>query len=141
MGTDLPRVSGFRTVADPYTGEELYAIPAMRPDVAAIHVHEADEQGNARIYGSPGYDLAMVAAARRVFLTAERILPSSAFAAEPERTQIPSVRVTGVVHAPRGAWPTSCDPDYAIDAAAIRAYRAEVHDRESLARHLRGIPA
>lgn len=129
-------MSGFRTVADPYSGQELYAIPAIRPDVAVVHVHEADADGNARIYGSPGYDLAMVAAAQAVLLTAERILPTESFSREPERTQIASLRVTGVVHAPRGAWPTSCHPDYDVDEAAIRAYRAGVSDAGSLAAYI-----
>ncbi len=125
-GSDIPESSGFRRVKDPYSSEELYAIPAIRPDVAVIHVHEADQMGNARIYGSPGYDLAMVEAAKTVILTAERILPTEAFATLPELTRVPFFIVHAVVHAPRGAWPTGCAPDYDVDEAGIDHYRADL---------------
>lgn len=140
VGTDLPQASGFKTVRDPYSGAEIYAIPAIRPDVAVIHVHEADAQGNARIYGSPGYDLAMVEAARRVILTAERILPTEEFSRIPELTRVPFFVVTAVVLAPRGAWPTGCYPDYDVDAAAVRAYQEAVRDGAGLERHLSAAP-
>jgi glutaconate CoA-transferase, subunit A len=35
----------------PYTGKKLALQPALYPDVAVIHVHEADIYGNARIRG------------------------------------------------------------------------------------------
>lgn len=140
VGTDLPQASGFKTVRDPYSGAEIYAIPAIRPDVAVIHVHEADTQGNARIYGSPGYDLAMVEAARRVILTAERILPTEEFSRIPELTRVPFFVVTAVVLAARGAWPTGCYPDYDVDEAAVRAYQEAVRDGAGLERHLSAAP-
>jgi glutaconate CoA-transferase, subunit A len=122
-GSDLPESTGFRLVKDPYSDEEIYAIPAIKPDVAVIHVHEADRMGNARIYGSPGYDLAMVEAAKTVILTAERILPTEEFAKIPELTRVPFFIVTAVVHAPRGAWPTGCYPDYEVDEEAMQRYQ------------------
>src|SRR5437868_12924074 len=51
LGTDTFRRSGAREIACPFTGERLVALPALYPDVAAIHVHEADRYGNARIRG------------------------------------------------------------------------------------------
>src|SRR3990170_1053047 len=64
-GTDLPATADFRTVKDPWTGEEVYLVPALRPQWAVLHVQEADARGNARIYGSPGYDILMAQAADR----------------------------------------------------------------------------
>ena len=52
-GSDLLTASGFRSVADPYSGREVVVIPAIRPDVALLHVQEADEDGNLRIQGAP----------------------------------------------------------------------------------------
>ena len=63
FGTDVAADGGFATVRDPYSGELVYVVPRIRPDWAVLHVHEADEQGNARIYGSPGYDLDLLTAA------------------------------------------------------------------------------
>jgi len=69
FGTDVATAGGFATVRDPYSGEDIYVVPRIRPDWAVLHVHEADEQGNARLYGSPGYDLVMAEAAAHVILT------------------------------------------------------------------------
>jgi len=52
-GSDIPAAAGFKTVVDPYTGVEVYAIQAIRPDWAILHVQEADALGNARICKLP----------------------------------------------------------------------------------------
>ena len=121
-GTDVATAGGFAIVRDPYSGEEVYAIPRIRPDWAVLHVHEADDQGNARIYGSPGYDLVMAEAAARVILTAERIIPGEECAAHPELTKVPGLFVTAVVRLPGGASPCACMPDYDVDPAGIGSY-------------------
>src|SRR5438445_1345495 len=46
LGTDTFRRSGAREIACPFTGEGLVALPALYPDVAAMHVHEAERYGN-----------------------------------------------------------------------------------------------
>lgn len=135
-GSDIPAVAGFKTVKDPYTGAILYAIPAIRPDWAILHVQEADILGNARIYGSPYWDLVMSRAAARVILTAERIVPTEELARMPELTRILHFLVTAVVHAPEGAHPTSCHPYYGIDEAGVRAYIAAAEQPETLRAYL-----
>lgn len=135
-GSDIPAAAGFRTVKDPYTGAELYAIPAIRPDWAILHVQEADVLGNARIYGSPYWDLVMSRAAARVILTVERILPTEELMRLPELTRIPHFLVEAVVHAPEGAKPTSCHPYYGIDEAGVRAYLEAADRPESLRAYL-----
>src|SRR5207302_487947 len=53
LGTDLLRVnSAFRTIQDPFEGQTLLAVPALRPDVALIHVNLADPQGNGSSWGT-----------------------------------------------------------------------------------------
>src|SRR5947208_1465816 len=42
LGTDTFRYSAAKAIACPFTGETLMALPALFPDVAVIHVHEAD---------------------------------------------------------------------------------------------------
>ena len=121
-GTDVAKAGGFVTVRDPYSGEEVFAIPRIRPDWAVLHVHEADDAGNARIYGSLGYDLVMAEAAARVILTTERLLPPEEFRARPELTKIPGIFVAAVVESPGGAAPCGCMPDYDVDAEGIDAY-------------------
>ena len=116
-GSDLPAARGFQRLADPYSDRSVYVVPALQPDVAIIHVQEADAQGNARILGTRFEDVLMTQAARRTILTAERIVDGATFAAAPESVAIPSFLVGAVVELPHGAWPFSCTP--------ILAHRSE----------------
>jgi glutaconate CoA-transferase subunit A len=128
--SDVPAAQGFRTVADPYTGQPVVAIAAIIPDVAIIHVHEADEQGNARIKGTLFEDVLMVSAARHVILTAERIVDGRRFSGQPELTTIAGFMVDSVVEAPRGAWPCSCAGLYDYDADYLADYVAHTRTLE-----------
>jgi glutaconate CoA-transferase subunit A len=134
--TDVAGAGGFATVRDPYTGEEVYAVPAIRPDWAVLHVHEADAEGNARLHGSPGYDLVMAEAARHVILTAERIVPGEDFARHPEWTRVPGIFVDAVVPAEGGAYPCGCMPDYDVDPEGVEAYLAASASSERLRAYL-----
>src|SRR4029079_9374711 len=42
LGTDTFKKSAACVITCPFTGEKLAAIPALYPDLSAIHVHEAD---------------------------------------------------------------------------------------------------
>lgn len=121
-GSDLPAARGFRSVTDPYSGATVLAIPPLRPDVALIHVPEADGEGNGRMYGSQFEDALMARAAGTVILTAERIVDRAELEQRPELTVIPGFLVSAVVHTPGGAWPGSCHPLYDYDAEAVTAY-------------------
>ena len=136
FGSDVPAASGLQTVRDPYTGSEVYVAPAIRPDWAVLHVHEADAQGNARIYGSVFWDRLMSRAARGVILTAERIVPTAELARQPELTVVPALLVRAVVEAPGGAAPCSCAPAYDTDRAGVEAYLAACGDPAALAAYL-----
>src|SRR5207244_5785048 len=75
LGTDTFRHSGARVITCPFTGERLVALPALYPDVAAIHVHEADCYGNCRIRRTTVADLDLARAAKRLLITCHRLLP------------------------------------------------------------------
>ena len=136
FGTDVAADGGFATVRDPYSGELVYVVPRIRPEWAVLHVHEADEQGNARLYGSPGYDLVMAEAAAHVILTTERLVSSEEFRAHPEQTKIPGIFVSAVVEAARGASPCGCMPAYDVDPAGINAYLQAAGSDDALAAYL-----
>ncbi len=117
LGTDLPKLRpDVRTIIDPYSGEELMAFPAIRCDVAVIHALQADPSGNAVIGGNSGVDFELAALATHTLITAEEIVPRLA------RADISGVAVTAVAHAPRGAWPTSCHPAYALGGGELLNY-------------------
>lgn len=128
-GSDLMR--HFKTVTDPFTGQTWAAIPAIKPDWAIIHVHEADEAGNVRIQGAKYDDILKAKAAAHVLVTCERLIPVSETAAHPERTDLPGFLVDAVVEAPRGAWPHSCEGEYGADEAFFKAYLAATASDEA----------
>jgi glutaconate CoA-transferase, subunit A len=72
VGTDLPKVT--KTIAPitcPFTGEELMAVPALRPDVSVIHAQQADRRGNVAIWGIVGIQKEAVLSAKRTVVTVE----------------------------------------------------------------------
>jgi glutaconate CoA-transferase subunit A len=135
-GTDLPATADFRTVKDPWTGDEVYVVPALRPAWAILHVQEADPRGNARIYGSPGYDVLMAQAADRVILTAERIVATEELARMPELTRISDLSVEAVVELPGGARPGDCPGFYDVDVPGVRSYLEAARTPAGLAAYL-----
>jgi glutaconate CoA-transferase subunit A len=112
----------FLPVPNPYGSGEVVTVPAIWPDWAILHVQEADESGNARIFGTQFEDVLMSKAARRVIVTCERIVDGEKFAAQPGLTSIPGFQVDLVVEAPRGAWPASCAGYYDVDEDYLAAY-------------------
>jgi glutaconate CoA-transferase subunit A len=131
QGSDLPRVRGFQLLPDPYSDAEVYVVPMLQPDVAIIHVQEADNAGNARILGTRFEDVLMVQAAKRVILTAERIVDGEVFSESPESVAIPGFMVDAVVEAPGGAWPFSCTPFYEFDAPYLQNWVEAARNAES----------
>ncbi len=121
IGTDLPRLRpDVKTIVDPYTGETLTAFPAIRADIAVIHALEADRNGNIKINNNKGVDLELVCIADMVIATVERIVDR----VEPsvDGFIIPKPGANVIVHAPGGALPTSCYPDYPIQGGEIMRY-------------------
>ncbi len=122
-GSDIAALNGWQTLRDPYgSGKDVYVIPAVRPDVAVIHANEIDELGNARVLGSPFWDHPLTRAAKRVLVTAERLVPTAELARQPELTLVPGFMVEAAAIVPRGAWPGSMHPLYEIDYPAVEAY-------------------
>lgn len=120
-GSDLPAARGFRWIQDPYDEQKKYiAIPAIRPDLAVIHVQYADPLGNGVIVGPKNEDLIMARAARQVVITAEQVVETEELPVAIDHIDIPSVLVTAVVEAPQGAWPGSCASMYDIDPQGVR---------------------
>lgn len=121
IGTDLPRLRpDVKTVTDPYTGEELTAFPAIHCDVAVLHGLEGDKQGSVKINNNTGVDMELVFLADTVIVTVERMVDRVERSLD--GVLIPTPGPTYVVHAPRGAWPTSCYPDYPIGGGEFLRY-------------------
>ena len=138
LGSDVLRTNpGLETVACPYTGEDLVAVPALRLDAALVHVHRADMHGTSQVLGpDPYFDPWFAMAAERVFVSTEK------FGLEPDQPPgsrvLHRMMVTGVVEAPGGAGFTECLPDYPRDEATQRRYAEAARDPEAWAAFLEG---
>jgi glutaconate CoA-transferase subunit A len=122
-GSDLPTLNRWASVADPYgSGQDVWVIPAIQPDIAVIHVNETNELGDARVYGTYNWDRIMSRAAKQVFLVAETLASVQSFVDRPELTLIPGFMVHAAAVVPKGAWPGSCWPLYEVDYPAVEDY-------------------
>ena len=138
-GSDLARINQWQTLRDPYgSGTDVYVIPAIRPDIAVIHAAEIDDQGNARIYGSPFWDHPLTRAAKRVLVTAEKLVTTDRLREQPELTLVPGFMVEAAAVVPRGGWPGSMHPHYEIDYPAVERYMEDAPG--VLERHLAEAP-
>jgi glutaconate CoA-transferase subunit A len=118
IGTDLFKLRpDVKTITDPYSGRELVAFPAIHCDVAVIHALVADRHGNARLNKNLGIDPELAALAQYTIITAEEVVDTLT-----SDVQIPGPLVDAVVHTPRGAWPTSCYPDYPVGGGELLRY-------------------
>jgi len=140
-GTDLPaETSSIATVTCPFTGEELAAVAALRPDVGVIHAQQADEAGNVQLWGIVGVQKEAVLASERSIVTVEEIVPELEH--RPGGVVIPTWAVDAVALAPGGAHPSYAHGYYDRDNAFYVSWDAVSRDRELflawMQRHVRG---
>jgi len=129
-GTDGYKYSGAKTISDPFTGKPTVVLPALNPDTAIIHVHEADIYGNARVFGTGIAHVETALASRKVIISTERIIDTEEIRRNPGLTSIPWFAVDAVVLAPWGAYPGSCQGVYASDPDHItEVFGAMTRDR------------
>ncbi len=126
LGSELLQMTTAKTMACPFTGEQLCLVPALFPDVGVMHVHRADCFGNAQIDGYPHMDADIAAAAATVILTAEEIVDTEEIRRHADHTAIPFFAVDAVVEAPYGAFPHECYGLYEADLDHIGAYARRV---------------
>ena len=136
LGSDVMRLnSALRTVRSPYDdGEELVAMPALELDVALVHMHRGDRGGTGQFLGvDPYFDDLMCMAARRRFMSVERLVETEDFLREGplQSIRINRLMTDGVVETPHGAHFTECVPDYARDEAFQKLYVASAKSDEA----------
>ena len=141
VGTDLPKVTTtIAPITCPFTGEELMAVPALNPDVAAIHAQQADRRGNVAIWGISGIQKEAALSARRVIVTVEEVVDE--LEPHPFQVVLPSVAVNVIAVEPMGAHPSYADGYYDRDNAFYEAWDPVSRDRgrfrEWMERHVLG---
>jgi glutaconate CoA-transferase subunit A len=132
LGTDTFRKSAGREMICPFTGQRLVALPALYPDVSAIHVHEADRYGNCRIRGTTVADLDLARASKRLIVTCERLIPNDEIRSDPTRTVIPFFCVDAVCEVPFGSYPGNMPYEYFSDEPHLKQWMEAEKDLATL---------
>lgn len=130
QGAGLKQVNpDIRVVVCPFTGEELAAVPAHRPDVAFIHAQKANRRGDVLIEGIIGVQKEAALAARRVVVTVEEIVEDFS-GLHPNLCVLPHWTLTAIAHVPGGAHPSYAHGYYERDNAAYLAWDDISADRD-----------
>jgi glutaconate CoA-transferase subunit A len=115
-GTDLPKVNAnIQPIVCPFTGEELNAVPSLRPDVCILHAQRADPSGNTQVWGLLGVQKEAAFASKKVIVVAEEIVSEDLVRSDPNRTLVPGLIVDAVVEEPFGAHPSFAQGYYDRD--------------------------
>jgi glutaconate CoA-transferase, subunit A len=129
LGTDLASHTRVAPVTCPFTGEELAAIPALRPDVGIIHAQQADRNGNVQFWGITGVQKEVALASARTIVTVEEIVDELVL--RPGGVVLPTWVVDAVALAPRGAHPSYAHGYYDRDNAFYVAWDPISRDRDT----------
>ena len=137
-GNDLAARTRVARIRCPFTGEQLAAVPAIRPEVGLVHAQQADREGNVLLWGIPGVQKEVVLASRRSIVTVEEVV--SRLEPRPNAVFLPSWTVTAVAVAPRGAHPSYAHGYYGRDNGVYERWDEISRDRERfrnwMARHV-----
>jgi glutaconate CoA-transferase, subunit A len=120
-GSDIRRLHPeYAEITCPFTGEELVAVPALRPSVAVLHAPVGDRYGNLHLEQPYVLDERFAAASQLVIATVDELVSTDQVVAA--GVTVPGHLVAAVVEAPFGAHPASCYPRYAYDRDHLREY-------------------
>jgi glutaconate CoA-transferase subunit A len=129
LGSDLAQVNpNIRFITCPFTGEQLAAVPALRPDLAIIHAQRADREGNVLIEGITGVQKEVVLASAQALVTVEEIV-DDLNAPGPNATVLPWWTVAAIAAVPGGARPSYAHGYYGRDNAFYTAWDTIARDR------------
>ncbi len=128
-GGDLGARTRVETIACPFTGEQLAAVAAIRPDVGIIHAQRADRAGNVQLWGITGVQKETVLASARSIVTVEEIV--DVLEPRPGAIVLPSWTIDAVCLAPGGAHPSYAHGYYDRDNDFYVAWDAVSRDRDT----------
>jgi glutaconate CoA-transferase subunit A len=127
-GTDLAERTRVAWVTCPFTGEEVAAVPAIRPDVGIIHAQRADSAGNVQLWGISGVQKEVVLASTRSLVTVEEVVPE--LEPRPGAVVLPGWTISAVSAVPGGARPSYAHGYYERDNAFYVRWDEISRDRD-----------
>jgi glutaconate CoA-transferase subunit A len=127
-GGDLPKHNPWiKTIKCPFTGEELAAVPSLRPDVSVIHAQKADRKGTVLLWGILGVQKEAILAAKRSIITVEEVVDE--LDAPPNACILPGWVIDRVCVVPRGATPSYAHGYYDRNNKFYKAWDKISRDR------------
>ena len=142
LGSDLlANRPDWKVIENPFApGDQIVALPAIKPDIALFHAPRADRNGNVFI-GRRRELMTMAHAAERSFVTVEEIVEDDLLADESiAGGVIPALYVSAVIEAKAGAWPLGLWGVYRPDEAQLRDYAARAKTDEGFRQILASWP-
>ncbi|MBV8032271.1 MAG: CoA synthetase [Betaproteobacteria bacterium] len=137
LGSDLiGKRQDWKVGANPFGREEILFVKAIQPDVALFHARWADEAGN--VWVGRRRELATAAhASRGALVTYEERRKGDMLEDELLAPGvISSIYVSGLAHAPRGAWPLGMPDLYGADDTHVALYARAAKTHEGFQRYL-----
>jgi len=131
-GSDILKVNPeLQIIKDPLnSSRSIVAVPPLIPDVAILHVQEADERGNAYHDGSRFVDVLMARAAKKVIITSDELISKEKWCKTPGRTTLHGFHIDHLIHLPGSAYPCSSHGRYIHDEEHIKKYIGMVRNGE-----------
>jgi len=127
-GTDLADRTRVAWIACPFTGEQVAAVPAIRPDVGIVHAQQADEAGNVQLWGIVGVQKEVALGSIRSIVTVEEVV--ARLERRPNGVVLPAWAITAVSVAPGGAHPSYAHGYYDRDNAFYVRWDEISRDRD-----------
>src|SRR3954463_1551404 len=129
-GAELAKVNpNIKFIECPFTGEQLAAVPAIRPDVTFIHAQKADRKGSVLIEGIVGVQKEAVLAAKRAVVTVEEVVDNFDDL-HPNLAVLPSWTIAAISVVPGGSHPSYTHGCYERDNAAYLEWDEIAADRD-----------
>ena len=122
-GSDMEKVNRGVMLKCPFTGRNVYVLPACHPDVAIAHVTAADMYGNCRIFGFLNTCPEICMAATASIVTCEELIKTDDIRKYPNLTEIPFPAVSAVIQQRFGGYPGAVWGYHWFDMDFFREWR------------------
>ena len=112
-------------------------VPAVKPDLAILHVQRADSAGRVHAWGPLGIAEEAALAAGSVLVTCEELVDAEVILSDPNRVLVAESKVVAVVPQPGGAHPAPVQGYWRRDHGFMRQYAEQSRSRDGFERWLR----
>ena len=136
VGSELPLVNDqIATITCPFTGEDLAAIPSIRPDVGIVHAQKADRKGNVLFEGIVGIQKEVALSAKHTIVTVEEVVDE--LKTTPNACILPAWTVDAIAKVPGGAKPSYAHGYYPRDNQYYKDWDSISRDRNQFEQWLK----